>query len=167
MCPSCTICTHEKVDEINKAIIAGSSYRHIASQYNVSYKAVHRHKDNHLPTTLLKAHEAEVVTQADGLLGDLIGLKSKALSLLDQAEVAGDLRAASSLIGQVRQVIETLADVQTSIIKQERELKQVEETPEQIAREMSDIELDKSMRKLIKRIHGIDVPPHPHLNYSD
>ena len=155
------------MNEINKAILEGLSYRHIGSHYGVSYKAVQRHKENHLPIQLAKAHEAEIVTQADGLLGDLISLKSKALALLDQAEVSGDLRTAATLIGQARQVVETLADVQASIMKQECELKRLEAAAEPAAFQMSSVELDAQMRKFINRIYGIDIPPHPNLNYGD
>ena len=40
----CSICKHEKRDEIDRAIARGVSLRHIASQFGVGYKSVERHQ---------------------------------------------------------------------------------------------------------------------------
>ena len=111
MAQVCTVCSHPERDAIDTAILDRRSNRSIASQFGVSIGAVQRHKDNHIPEHLSKAREAEEIAQADTLIGDLQHLKDTALSLLAQAEQIQDLRAASSLIGQARQVIETLAEV--------------------------------------------------------
>jgi len=91
-------------------LVSGSSNRIISTQFGISVSAVQRHR-KHIPQHLAKAKEAETVTKADNLIEDLQHLKSKALCLLEQAEKSKDLRAAASLIGQARQVIETLAEV--------------------------------------------------------
>lgn len=47
--PSCTVCTHPQHEQIDLAIVAGLSVRHVASQHDgLSYRSVHRHKINHL-----------------------------------------------------------------------------------------------------------------------
>jgi hypothetical protein len=107
----CNICSHEKLKEINQALIDGQSLRNIAKQYQVSYSAVNRHKKEHLPAALVKAQEAQAVTQADSLLDQVEALRAKAVNLLEQAENAGDLKTALQGIGQARACLELLAKV--------------------------------------------------------
>jgi len=64
---TCTICEHPQRDEIDYLIINGNTFRHIASQYNFSYRAVKRYKDNHLNKKLAKAKEAKEIADADNL----------------------------------------------------------------------------------------------------
>jgi N-acyl-D-amino-acid deacylase len=54
----CTVCEHEKVEEINRLLLKGVSLRNIAKQYFVSAASLHRHKKGHLPAKLVKAQEA-------------------------------------------------------------------------------------------------------------
>ncbi len=64
----CTICQHSSRADIDQALAAGTSYRNIAKQYNVSPQAMFRHKDEHVPVTLAKAEAAKEVARADTLL---------------------------------------------------------------------------------------------------
>jgi hypothetical protein len=111
----CQICAHESVNEINAAIIKKLSLREIASTFNLSYKALWRHKENHIPPTLAKAQEAVEVTRADDLLGDLLFFKKEVLKLLDDAKACGDIRSAIASIDQARKIVETLAEVRGEI----------------------------------------------------
>jgi hypothetical protein len=70
---------------------------------------VRRHKGNHLPAKLAKAHEAEEVAHADDLLRQVRALQSKTLSILLRAEGAGDLRTALSAVREARSNLELLA----------------------------------------------------------
>ncbi len=119
MAQVCTICAHKSKDEINQALLTGQSIRSIASQHGLVVTSVRRHRDNHLPEHMSKAKEAEEITQADTLIGDLQFLKDKAMTLLGKAQEVEDLKAASSLIGQARQVIETLAEVRGELDKRQ------------------------------------------------
>lgn len=66
----CTICTHEKKEEIDKALINNESLRNIAKRFNLSSAAVNRHKV-HLPATLTKAKDVQEIAQADNVMGEL------------------------------------------------------------------------------------------------
>lgn len=46
--PQCTICSHESRDEIDYLILSGVRYYEIALSFNVSKKALSRHKIRHL-----------------------------------------------------------------------------------------------------------------------
>lgn len=105
---TCTICTHERRSEIDAALLAEEPYRRIAARFGTSTGALQRHKE-HLPEHLAKAHEAQEVAQADNLLEQVKDLQARALSILDKAETAGDLRTAVSAIREARAIFELLA----------------------------------------------------------
>ena len=109
---ACTICSHPKVTEINRALVKGTSCREIASQYRVGYMSVHRHKDNgHIPASIAKAEEAKEIAKGDDLLRYVKGILGKAVSYMNQAEAAGDLRTACSAIREARGCVELLGKV--------------------------------------------------------
>jgi hypothetical protein len=106
---SCTVCTHEARAEIDRALVAGETFRHIAARFDTSTGALQRHKADHLPVKLAKAQEAEEVAQADDLLGQVRDLQGRALAILGKAEEAGELRTALSAIREARGNLELLA----------------------------------------------------------
>jgi IS30 family transposase len=89
---SCTVCTHPDRAKIDEALVAGVSSAEIAGRYRtIGERAIRRHRTNHLPETLAKAHEAEEVAQADNLLAQVRDLQERALDILDEAEEGGEL----------------------------------------------------------------------------
>ena len=114
----CTVCEHEKVEEINKALLEGVSLRDLAGRYSVSKTALHRHKESHLPAKLVKAREAQEVTKADSLLDQVIELRDKALSILAKAERAGELRTALQGVREAKGCLELLARLQGELQEQ-------------------------------------------------
>lgn len=106
---TCTICAHAERDAIDRALIAGLPFRHIAAQWAVSTAALQRHKDGDLPALLVKAHDAEEVADADRLLADLRTLQVRTLSILGRAEQAGALGVALGAIREARGNLELLA----------------------------------------------------------
>jgi len=107
--PSCSICTHPKHFEIEKLLIEGQSERIVANQFSVTQASIHRHKTSHLPNTLVKAKEAEVLSHGDSLLEQVKALQASSLSILLQAQEAGDLRVALGAIQTARGNLELLA----------------------------------------------------------
>lgn len=105
----CTICNHQERAAINAALLAGEPFRHIAARYGTSTGALQRHKDEHMPLALVKAKEAEEIAEADDLLGQVRALQGRALTILDKAEAAGDLRTALTAIREARGNLELLA----------------------------------------------------------
>jgi len=106
---SCTLCEHPKREEIDRALVGETSNLSVSSVFGVSESAVRRHKANHLPAKLAKAHEAKEVSRADDLLRQVRILQSKTLSILLRAEGAGDLRTALSAVREARGNVELLA----------------------------------------------------------
>ncbi len=103
---TCTISAHPERDAIDAAIIAGTSLRDIAGRFTVSKSALARYRSDRLPATLIQAKEAEDVTHADDLLAQVRDLQSRALTILDTAETAGDLKTALAAIREARGCIE-------------------------------------------------------------
>ena len=108
---TCTICIHDDRPAIDQALISGEPFRHIATRTGTSTGALQRHKSEHLPLSLRKAHDAEEIAHADTLLDQIRELQSRAMSILAKAEKAGDLRTALAAIGQARGVMELQAKV--------------------------------------------------------
>jgi hypothetical protein len=114
----CTVCEHEKVEEINRLLLKGVSLRNIAKQYFVSAASLHRHKKGHLPAKLVKAQEAREIAKADSLLDQVTELRNKALSILAKAEQAGDLRTALQGVREAKGCLELLARLQGELQEQ-------------------------------------------------
>jgi len=108
----CTICSHPERAEIDRALVAGMAFRNIAERYGTSATALTRHKKEHVPGHVAKAQEAKQVAAADDLLKQLKALRNKAISILQQAERAGDYRTALMGIREARGCIETLMEVE-------------------------------------------------------
>jgi hypothetical protein len=93
------------------ALVNHRPYRDIACHFNVGRMALVRHHDDHLPAAMAKAKEAEEAAKADDLLKEVRALRSKAYSLLMQAEKAGDLRTALAGVREARACLELLAEL--------------------------------------------------------
>jgi hypothetical protein len=105
----CTICEHAEREAIDRALVGGASNRSFAALYGVSESAARRHKGNHLPAKLAKAHEAEEVAHADGLLADVRSLQARTLAILETAELSYEHRTALAAIREARSNLELLA----------------------------------------------------------
>lgn len=109
----CLVCTHPQRAAIEEALVANTPFRGLSALYHVSEDAIARHKQSgHISETLAKAQDAREVAQADDLLGQLKGLRNKAVSLLIKAENAGDYRTALAGVREARACLELLAELE-------------------------------------------------------
>ncbi len=106
---TCTICNHPDRERIDQALVEGGAYRVIAKQYGVSAPATFRHKLNHLPKAMVRAHEAKQAASADNLLANVCSLQKRANRILRKAEKSEDHRIALSAIRELRNTVELLA----------------------------------------------------------
>lgn len=105
----CRVCSGTNTEAVNHALLEGRSLREVAETYGHSQSSVFRHKQNHLPATLAKARELQDIDHADDLFSQLRSLGERAIGILETAEAAGDLRAATSAIREARACLETQA----------------------------------------------------------
>ncbi len=108
----CTVCHHNERDAINRELAGNTAIPALAAKYRVSEDALLRHKANHLPAALAKAHEAGEIAHGDDLLQQVRQLRGKAISILLQAERAGDLKTALMGVREARACVELLLEVE-------------------------------------------------------
>jgi hypothetical protein len=106
---TCTICSHPQRQAIDKAIVAGTPLATIATQYHVIDESLRRHRDSHLPQTLVKAAEAEDVRQAIDVLAQLKAINGAALKILADAHRQGDGELALKAIDRIHRQLELQA----------------------------------------------------------
>jgi hypothetical protein len=82
---TCTVCTHPQRAAIDHALLTDTALRDIARQFRVSKDALFRHRSEHISARLAKAKEAEEASQADSLLGRLLGLSKETVAILKEA----------------------------------------------------------------------------------
>lgn len=75
----CSICSHEKRNEIDKSLAAdGAVLRAISQQFRVSKDALRRHMDNgHIAEKISKATHLQEVREADSLLSQMHKVKEE------------------------------------------------------------------------------------------
>jgi hypothetical protein len=105
----CTVCEHHEREAIDRALVGETSNLSVSALFGVSESALRRHRGNHLPAKLAKAHEAEEVAHADGLLADVRSLQARTLAVLEAAELSHEHRTALAAIREARSNLELLA----------------------------------------------------------
>jgi hypothetical protein len=82
---TCTICTNEHRPEIDRDLVTGASFRIIAERWSVTKSALYRHKQEHLPGHLVKAHEEESIGQAIDVVRQLKAINAACLEILQSS----------------------------------------------------------------------------------
>ena len=103
---ACPICQHKDRQGIEKALLDNETLHQIAQRYEVSKRSLFNHKKNHISKALLNAQDAQAMVMADGLLQQLRQLQEKAITILNKAEKAGQLRVALQGIREARGCLE-------------------------------------------------------------
>ena len=110
---TCSVCADSRRAEVDQALVSGVAVDELSRRYPpLSATSIRRHRAEHLPATLAKAHEAGEVARAGDLLGQVRQLRGKAISILLQAERAGDLRTALMGVREARACVELLAEME-------------------------------------------------------
>lgn len=107
----CSVCDHERRDEIEEHLRAGRSLRLVARATGISKDALWRHQHAHNSLALQEATErrregGDESGSEDGHdLGDLGDLRSSLLLMLEVAMQRGDFTRATGLARELRQTI--------------------------------------------------------------
>lgn len=97
----CTVCAHEKRQEIDKALITGTTHRNVAEQFRLSPSAVYRHKTGHLSARIKRAFEAKETRQAVELVQHQTQERAKEVG--QAIDIVQQLRVINSATLQVLQ----------------------------------------------------------------
>lgn len=111
----CTVCTHKDRKKIDEMILQNISIRKISKQFSINYQAVYRHSKKHLPDTLVKSKEAEVVCNADELLTQQNKLLKLSWDIANRFISQGDDQGALKAISQIRENLKVLLEVEGKI----------------------------------------------------
>jgi hypothetical protein len=91
---TCTICNHSNREPIERALLAGDSFRNIAKRTGTSIAALYRHRQDHILPSLAKTHEAQELARSGSLVdqvreqgSQLRTLWTSALEILEEARV--------------------------------------------------------------------------------
>ena len=103
---TCLTCRHEAREAIDGALVAGEPLRNIAEHHGLSTTALHRHKRDHLSTTLVAAAEDRELAHGGKLLDQVQSLVGKALGSLERAEGKGNEREVQGAIREARHSLE-------------------------------------------------------------
>lgn len=108
---SCTVCGHEDVRAINRALVSREPYRTISNRFGVSQSALKRHNKEHLPELLAKAHKAQEVGEANALLGRLDGWARRIEAAIGAVEDGEDYGEFWRGVSVLRPYLETIGEI--------------------------------------------------------
>lgn len=110
----CTVCRHDRREEIEIDVTRGVPLRDVASAYNVGLMAVQRHKDNHLSPALIATERAMVAGGRKSIMERLEALAERcerwaAEAEREYGEAAPPDRDMRLVLATLRETRETLA----------------------------------------------------------
>jgi hypothetical protein len=108
---SCSVCDHEALAEINRALAASEPLRNIASRWAVSKMDLMRHRNYHLPVSAIMGQEGEKVSRSNDLLDQIRDLQERTESTLDRAAEAEELSVALRGIREARRNMKLLGNL--------------------------------------------------------
>lgn len=100
-------------------LLAGTPYRDIAGQFQLSKSSLERHKEGHISESLLKSKDIEDTVNANSLTRQIEDIRVKIKSLLQKAEKANNLRDVHNFVGDTLKQIELEAKLQGQIKAQQ------------------------------------------------
>src|SRR5215472_12033942 len=101
----CKVCRHPQLEEIDEALVVGTSIRDIAGQFQLKRSSLQRHQ-KHLVDTLRKAHEAEEIGRADSLIDQLKRLQEDARRIASKAEKSRKYHAALAGVRELTRLLQ-------------------------------------------------------------
>lgn len=113
----CSVCTSTDRPAIDGELVRATPLRTIASRYGVTRQALHRHRQTHLPASLVRDRQATELANAEQLLEQITDLQRHALSALARAEAMGDQRGALAAIREARACLEILAKISGQLLE--------------------------------------------------
>ena len=105
MSRKCSICNHDRRQEIEHSLLRGESHRAVAQQFTVPRGAVARHLE-HVSTALTQARKLKEVEDGRSILVQLRELNLRAEQLRARADRAGDYRTALLALREIARLVE-------------------------------------------------------------
>lgn len=109
MARKCSVCDHDHIADINSALASNEPLRNIADRWSVSKTELMRHRNQHLPVSVIMAQEAEEDTSGEDHLDQIRDLQERAHDTLEEAEGVEELSIALQAIREARGNLKDLA----------------------------------------------------------
>jgi len=103
---TCTVCRHERRDEIDRALLEGEPFRNIAKRTGTSTTALHRHKIQHIPRCLALEKETAEEIQAGTLFDRLRSVGLATQEILHEVPASKNHTIALQAIGGLERQLE-------------------------------------------------------------
>jgi transposase len=107
---TCLACSSREREAIDKALVAGESYRNISRHVSISPAALFRHK-NHVANAIGKAQAEHEERLSETLVDEMRRVQRKAWELLARTESVGDHRGSIVALREVRECLESLGEM--------------------------------------------------------
>src|SRR4029077_20324690 len=105
MSRKCSVCNHDRRQEIEHMLLRGESHRAVAQQFNVPRGEVARHL-KHASTALAEARKLREIEDGKSILLQLRELNFQAEQLKARADRAGDYRTALAAVREKTRLVE-------------------------------------------------------------
>lgn len=105
----CSVCTHPKLEDINRALLSGTSLRDVAGRYGLEKSSLSRHKKCN-GAALARTAEARADRRGETLAGEIRRKKGEAEELQASAVRDGDPRTALMAIKVYADLVRLLMD---------------------------------------------------------
>jgi transposase len=107
---TCLACSSPEREAIDRALVAGESFRNIAERVSISPAGLFRHK-NHVANAIGKAQAQHEERLGETLLDEMRRVQRKAWELLARTESDGDHRGSIVALREVRECLESLGQM--------------------------------------------------------
>jgi hypothetical protein len=108
----CSACTSPQLDALDTDLAGGVPQRVVAKRYSLSLSVVNRHKQAHLPASLVPVTSSEAATLVPGtLLERLEGLAVEVAAYMAMARQAGSIHAGLACVKEARATLELVAKI--------------------------------------------------------
>jgi hypothetical protein len=121
---SCTVCRHPDRPSIDVALTSGEALRSIGRRYDLTHRALARHKQGHMSGSDRERHVTETrekKAETDEVVNRVLDLVHKTRELLARAEHAGEWGSALLSIREARATAELEAELLARISSRVRE----------------------------------------------
>ena len=105
MSRKCSICNHDRRQELEHTLLRGESHRAIAQEFTVPRGAIARHL-KHVSTALTQARKLREIEDGKSILIQLRELNLQAEQLKARADRAGDYRTALAALREKTRLVE-------------------------------------------------------------
>jgi hypothetical protein len=106
---TCTICSHTERSAIEAALVAGTSNRRIAAQFNIAEQSVRRHAGQHVKQQIAEHKDAREEAQALDVVRQLVSINGTTQAILAAVHKSRQYNIALRAIDRVQRQLELQA----------------------------------------------------------